>query len=70
MARGREGVREEMSTPSAGAQHTVPGWPGYLRDGGVAGGGFLHHPLCKELFEPQVILQDHLEQRALGEGEG
>lgn len=42
----------------------------YLGDGGVAGGGFLHHPLCKELFEPQVILQDHLQQRALGEGEG
>lgn len=60
----------EKAPPGLGHGTQLPCLPGYLGDGGVAGGGFLHHPLCKELFEPQVILQDHLQQRALGEGEG
>lgn len=44
----------------------------YLRDRGavpLTGGGLMHHPLGKELFQAHVIIQDHLQERALGGGE-
>lgn len=62
-------------TASQRAQQASPhghAHPVYLRDRGavpLTGGGLMHHPLGKEFFQAHVIIQDHLQERALGGGE-
>ena len=54
------GVRQEAHT-AAGADRA------HLADGRVVSlvGGCIGESSCKELFQPQVVIQDHLEQGAL-----
>ena len=64
----------ERHTASQRARQASPhahAHPVYLRDRGavpLTGGGLMHHPLGKEFFQAHVIIQDHLQERALGGG--
>ena len=74
--------REEQPQPAGPGRHTASqrarqasphahAHPVYLRDRRavpLTGGGLMHHPLGKEFFQAHVIIQDHLQERALGGG--
>lgn len=64
--------QEDTLHPRGHSKHLpTPSTPIYLRDRGavpLTGGGLMHHPLGKELFQAHVIIQDHLQESALGGG--
>lgn len=64
--------RTDTRHPRGHSKHLpTPSTPLYLRDRGavpLTGGGLMHHPLGKELFQAHVIIQNHLQERALGAG--
>lgn len=67
----RHGNRHSIPEGTASISSHVHAHAFYLGNRGLVpltGGGFMHHPLGKQFFQPHVVIQDHLQERALDGG--